>query len=1004
MIAPPSDSGVAPAGSALPLRVTPIVGRTHDLRALLGAVAAGRLVTLVGPGGVGKSRLALAVAAEVRAQGSAPVFWVDLAPVGADALAAHAVADVLGVRETSRPDLVEAIAAALGDRPALLVLDNCEHLAAACAAAAHGLLVRCPRLQLLATSREALGVDGERRWPVPPLSVPPGAGEATAALLAESEAVQLFSERAQAVRPDFRVSDANAAAVRHVCRSLDGLPLGLELAAARLRTHSVVQVAAGIDDALGLLVGGARSAPQRQRTLRATLDWSHALLTHAERAAFRRLAVFAGSFSLDAAQRVVEDGDATGADLLDTVTQLVDKSLVAVEPSDHAARFRMLMTVRQYGLERLEASGERAAAERRLVAWMGAVAERLEPWLTGARQAAALEQLDLELPNLRTALEVARATADADWGLRIGGAVWRYWYLRGLYQEGRTWLDWAVVTGDAAPAPQRARALWGGGMLALVQCDYPGATRRLEASLLLYRDAGDRAGVARLLQTLGSAAREQGRYARAEELHQESLKLFQELGDRWGVASARGYLGFAAWLQGDHGRAERECGAALDVFRDLGEAEGSAWALLSLGVAAQYRGELERARRLLGESRALAERIGFREGVAWAAHELGLVALRQRDPAAETLLREGLAIHRELGDRWRTASVLEDLAQAAVAAEPPRPERAARLLGAAQAVRDEIGTTLAPCERDDHARTEAAIRRSLDTDRFTARVAAGRTGPLDDVLDDVDLDPSRAAAAAEPVPREGAGPPAPALRIRALGAATVELDSRRLVAADWGYAKPRELCFLLLSSPALSKERIGLALWPDLGEAALRNALHTALRQLRRALGAADWVVFRDGGYRWNRSRPGEVDLHVFELELDAAGAADPPSAALPHLLRALAAYGGDFLEGLDAGEWAEPRRQELRRSLERALAAAGGLLAEAGRHDEAAQVYQRAIEHEPLDEGAHRGLMAAWAAAGQTARALGHYRGLTRLLADELGVAPAPETADLAARLQRAD
>jgi len=536
----PTGPGTAPRpsrGGRLPVRLDPVVGRQDDLRRLLEAVVVGRLVTLVGPGGVGKTRLALAAADALRERFGDAVFWVDLAPITAGDLAAHAVADVVGVRETSRPALADAIAAHLSDHPTLLVVDNCEHHVAALAALAHHLLLGCPALHLVATSRQALGVAGEPRWPVPPLSLPAGHGDLTGERLLTWEAAQLFQERARAVHPGFRITDANCEAVWRVCHSLDGLPLAIELAAARLRTHAVSQVAAGLDDALRPLVGGAPTAPPRHQTLRATLDWSHALLSGGERVAFRRLAVFSGSFVLEAAGHAVGLDGPAAPDTLEMLTQLVDKSLVLAEASDQQTRFRMLATVRPHAGQRLEEAEEREPAGAALLDRMVAMAEELEPQLTGSGQAPALARLDAEVTPCARRWRSPAGGGDARAALRRSGWVWRFWNRHGLNREGRAALDWAVVGGEAEPAPGRPRAPWGGGMLARMECDYPAAVRRLEASLRLYREADHRPGMARLLQTPGSVAREQGR-ARAEDLHAESLALFSGLGDAWGVVSA----------------------------------------------------------------------------------------------------------------------------------------------------------------------------------------------------------------------------------------------------------------------------------------------------------------------------------------------------------------------------------------------------------------------------------------------------------------------------------
>ena len=1019
--------------SGIPAPVTALIGRRKECEGVTTALDSSRLVTLMGPGGVGKSRLALAVAAQLQARFGGRAWWVELAPVTRDDMAAQAIADAIGARDASGLNLAESIAARVADHPALIVLDNCEHLTAGCREVADRLLTMCPRLHILATSREPLGAAGESRWPLPPLVDP--------------EAMQFFLDRARAVLPGFEITDDNAELIGQLCRRLDGLPLALELAAAKLRVMAVNQVLAGLDDVFKLLVGGRQGAPVRHQTLRAALDWSYDMLQPAEQAALRRLSVFAGSFSLAAAQAVATLGGAGAgaergggknragagaergggkdradpADVLDLLARLVDRSLLLVEHTPAQARYRMLATVRRYGAQRLTESGEFAAASETMFAWYLDLAERTETGLSGRDQAQAAERLQAEAHNLRAVLQAARDRKDLTGTLRLATALVQFWYLRGHYREARDWLDWALAAPDGAPAEVRAKGLQGSGMLAHLQCEYPAAVRRLEGALALYRELGNRRGVAGILSSLGSVAREQSRYARARELQTEALAEFEALRDRRGMAGARDSLGFAAWLEGDFATTTAECTQALAAFTELGDAEGAAGAELNLGVAAMYQGDHEAAAAALARSRELAEQVGFREGVAWALHERGLLAVRRGEPGAAALLHEALEIHRDLGDRWRVASVLDDLAAAALAGQPPDAARAARLLGAAQHIREVIGTAVAPCERADHAGTQASARAALGEAAFAGLLRAGAAEPLDDVLARYPA-PPRGDASASAVPRTdfSAERTAPAdqrppdqpsvaragtgvLRLRLLGQATVHLADRLLTPADWGYAKPRELLCLFASSPPLAREQIGLALWPELAEGQLRNALHSALRQLRRTLGDGGWIGFTDGRYALDESRPLDCDLHDFEQALAAARAAQPPAAALGHLRRAIAAYGGDFLAGTTAGDWAATRRAGLRRAYERALGAAGRLLVADGRVREAIDVYRRAIAHEPLDEAAHRALMECWAAAGQSARAMRHYEELRALLRTEVGGAPAAQTTALYARLRDA-
>jgi len=1111
----------------LPVRLTPLVGRESELNDIVHAVARARLLTLTGPGGTGKTRLALAAARSARESFPAGVYWVELAQIEDPGIVAATVASRLGVPDTPGQDATDAVAEYLADHQVLVVLDNCEHLAGATAVLTENLLSACPALTVMATSRETLGVEGELNWQVPPLSLPATGLALTASALASSDAVKLFEQRAQLVRPSFRVTDENATQVASICQRLDGLPLAIELAAPLMRVMSSAQLAERLDDIFALLVGGARSAPRRHQALRATLDWSHDMLDADERAAFRRLSAFAGGFTLEAAERVAAGGDIKPASMLELLTRLADKSLLRVEHSRGDSRYHLLVTIRDYARDRLAEAGESDLVRRAHLSYFTDLAEtaavRIESVESGGNGLELeLDRLDAELPNLRKAFEAAQESGDPAAALRIAGPLDRYAYLRGRYAEIRQWMDAAVTSCPDAPAGLRAKALLGSGRLALLQCDYAPAVRRLEAALRLYRELEDPRGIAGALQVLGSVAREQGRYARAVELHDESLAVAEAAGDRWAVASAHGYLAFVSWLQRDFDRAATEASTALARFRDLNDVEGVAWSLISLGTVARYQGEVERAAALLAESSALAEGIGFREGIAWCCEQLGLLAAVDGDPAAITLLRRSLELHGELRDRWRMSSVLEDLAAIALALGQAR--SAARLLGAAEGIREAIGTVIAPCERPQHLQTTAAVRAALGEEAFAAARQEGMAATMDELTADLPSAEDAALAPAGPAPAQGeqiredqirselvrqppgagpegagatqlegagatqvqgtgvtqlegagatqvqgtgvtqlegagatqAGPegaraqlegagaaqlgapgaaqaepgpggepqarpkPAPRpraaqpatrggaaasgpLRVRTLGGAVVEFGEAALTAAHWGYAKPRELMFLLVSSPPMTKDQIAAALWPDLSRQQLGNALHTALRELRRALGDPGWVVYADGHYRFDRSRPHECDVTLFEDALLAARRARPPEAALPELQRAIGVYGGDFLDGMSAGEWALVRRDELRRAFESALLAAGRLQTAAGRHQAAATLFRRAVAHEPLNETAHRELMNCWSRLGETARAVRHYEELTALLREQVGVPPAPETTALYRRLTAA-
>jgi predicted ATPase/two-component SAPR family response regulator len=966
----------------LPVRLSPLVGRTSELRDIMRTIEASRLLTLTGPGGTGKTRLALATAAEVAA-GDRATCWVELAAIDDPGIVARTVAARLGVPDTPGQDATTAMTTHIAGEVLMLVLDNCEHLAGAAASLSEDLLAVCPNLTILATSREPLGVDGERTWPVPPL--------------ASTDAMRLFEQRARLVRPEFRVTADNAEEIQFICQRLDGLPLAIELAAARMRILSAAELAGRLDDIFTVLTGGARSAPRRHQALRATLDWSHDLLCDDERAGFRRLSVFSGGFTLDAAEHVIADGsEITSTGVMDLLTRLADKSLLRAEHTCDVSRYYLLATIRDYAATKLAGTADEAPTRRAHLLYYTQFAER-----AAAHMDTELDQVDAELHNLRTAVEYALKSGDCVPALTISSSLGRYASLRGQYHEIRQWLDAAVTSCPDAPAALRARALLGGGRLALLQCDYAPAVRRGEAALRLCREEGDARGTASALQLLGSVAREQGRYARAAQLYAESLADAEVAGDRRAAASVHNSLAFISWLQGDFDSALMSATTSLEMFRALSDIEGIASALTHLGVIARFKSDNERAVALLTEARSLSDGIGFREGIAWAQEQLGLIAAQHGDPGAVGLLRSSLETHTELRDRWRMSSLLEDLAAVALAQQNAR--RAARLLGAAEAIRDAIGSVIAPVERPQHGATVSGAKATLGVDGFEAARQWGLLATAEDLRADLPRAGARIADSSMALPVLAAPAPVPAhrdntgtLRIRALGGAVVEIGDTALTAADWGYAKPRELLFLLATSPAMTRDQIGAALWPDLSGRQLSNALHTALRELRRALGDAGWVRYADGRYRFDRTREHECDVTTFEDAVAAARAARPATAGLPDLQRAIAAYGGDFLDGMPAGEWALVRRDELRRAFESALLASGRMLSAAGRYQAAATAFRRAVAHEPLNESAHRELMACWAQLGETARAVRHYEELAKRLHDQLGVPPAAETTAL--------
>ncbi len=696
----------------LPAPLTPFIGREREVADVIQLVDDHRLVTLTGAPGVGKTRLALRAADELRGRFGDGVWLVELAALAEPSLVASAVARGLGLRDAASRSPVEALAEYIDQRQLLLVLDNCEHLLEACAALVYTLLRACPRLRVLATSREPLGLIGGVAWQVPSLTLPaiasgvvePGsAGEKSPATapgtaLLGSEAGRLFVERAGAARPGFTLTDREAAAVGEVCRRLDGIPLAIELAAARVRVLSVEEIAARLNHRFALLVGGSRAARPRQRTLRALVDWSHDLLSEPERVLFRRLAVFAGGWTLEAAEAIcARDESGETVSTLDLLTGLVDRSLVVAEELGGEIRYRLLETLREYALERLQESGEELTLRRRHLEWVLALAERAAAEQYGPDQVSWLDRLELDHDNLRAALRWSAEAGDVEMGFRLGAALWHFWAARGHANEGRGRLAALVDTWrERPPSSLLAAVLTGAGTLALEVGDHPEARSLLTRGLDVARAANDRVGTARALDSLGRVAHRVGDYAAARALSAESLTAYRALGDTAGIANALHILAFVAYVTGDEAEAEALGQENLALRRELGDRRGIARAVHNLALNAVYhRGDLATARRHYEESLLIFRELGHRAGVAMALDNLRDVLVLERDYHAATVCqKECLDIASEVGDLLRIALAVDGGAM--MAAERGHPARAVRLAAAAEQLRKRLDLALEP--------------------------------------------------------------------------------------------------------------------------------------------------------------------------------------------------------------------------------------------------------------------------------------------------------------------
>jgi predicted ATPase/DNA-binding NarL/FixJ family response regulator len=747
----------------LPVPLTAFIGREHELATVRRLLTTTRLLTLTGAPGVGKTRLALEVAGGLLVAFTDGVWLVELASLADPDLVPQAVATVFRVREQVARPVLETLKDALRTQRALLVLDNCEHLVDACAELVDGLLRACHDLAVLATSREPLGIAGEMAWRVPSLDLPDlddvdAVREDGSPVFGSSAAVRLFVERACAARPDFTLTAVQAPAVARICRRLDGIPLALELAAARVMALSVEQVADRLDDRFRLLTGGNRTALPRQRTLRATVDWSYDLLSEQERAMLSRLATFAGGWTLEAAEVVCAGDGLEPFEVLDLLQRLVGRSLVVAEICpDGTNRYRMLEMLQQYALERLVERGEEEDARRRHAACFLALAERAESELRGPREGEWSARLEGENENLRAALRWAIDRREAEHALRLGSALWRFWTQRGHLAEGLDWLEQVLafdVERDGASADvlrARGGALNGAGNVALARGEHARAARFHEEALALRRRIGDTGGAAISLHNLGLVARFLGDPALAHARFSESLDLFRSLGDTRNAALSLLNLGRLSHDEGDHDRATPLYREGLALFQTVGSAHGVATALNRLGDLARDRGELATAERLHGEALSLRRGRGDPWVLGLSLTGLARVAAARgdHDQTIALAIQSLRALH-QAGASRDTAVALVALAGAACATG--RARLGARLLAAVARAYPE-GSAIG----DEQASFDAAVaatRAALGDGAFEATWIEGQLLMFDQAVDAALAlaEPEQAAAESDGAP------------------------------------------------------------------------------------------------------------------------------------------------------------------------------------------------------------------------------------------------------------
>jgi predicted ATPase/DNA-binding SARP family transcriptional activator len=896
------------------------------------------------------------------------VFFVDLAPLRSPVSVLPAMVKPLGGRIRRNESVLDGVAARLRSRRALLVLDTFERVMAAASQVAD-LLAACPRIKILVTSQTRLRLRWEHQWPVAPLILP-GGGPIDPPALMENPAVALFVARAIAAQPGFALTADNAGTVAAICAGVDGLPLAIELAAAHLRLLTPQEILRRLRSRLDLLAAGALDHPARHRSLRAAIDACYDLLPDEERRVLRRLSVFVGGFTIEAAEAVSVDGPEPAAATVHALGALVDRGLLLRQPGQPGddQRHAMLDTIREYASGQLAASGEARSARARCTAYFISLAERAESEVRGYTQQTWLDRLEAEHDNFREVLRWLLDSGEAEAGLRIAAALSRFWERRGHAAEGRTWLEAILATGETAPPGVRAKAMNSAGNLARVQGDYAGARAHYERSLALARALQDTPRIAAVLNNLGAVAKEQGDYDLAREFYEQSLVLKRGLPSRWSLALTLSNLGVVQTARGDPAAGRASLGESLELFREIQDAWGTALATNNLGTAARVQGDFARATELHANS---------------------------------------LALRRGVRDRWGIAECLEGLAR--VAGARGFDERCVHLLAAASRIRDILSFPLPPDEAAQRDVELAVLRANAGDAAFDAWWASGRAMSADEACEYA-IHPLSAGTG--PVARPTGVPPAPRdVHIRLLGRFEVVVNGQVVPEDAWG--RPQAVAILqyllLHRSRAVPVDELVDTFWP--GAASVnQTSLYTLLSRIRRGLtrlGLDPLTLQKDRtGYRL--ALPAHVVLDVDVFEHTARSAEPARNGGGPDDIQALAdalqLFKGDLLADAPYADWCARRRESLRRLWMNATLRVARDREAHGRIDDAVAHYTAVIDYDPLCEAAHCGLMRCFARAGRRDQALRQYRLCAQALADDLDVQPSDDTQALHEAIRRGD
>jgi len=966
------------------VQLTAFVGRDRALSDLDQLLARSRLLTLTGPGGIGKTRLALEAVGRQVAANQASVAWVELAPHADPETLAMYVCLALGVTVAGGGSPEQALVASLREADALLVLDNCEHLVHACGELVHLLLTSCPQLRMLCTSREALGVAGERAWLVPALSLPGDDAMPDEAL--NSESARLFVDRARDLLPAFSLTADNAAGVARVCRRLDGLPLAIELAAARINVLTPTQIAERLDDRFGLLRSSARSSLSRHRTLHAAVEWSYLLLAGKERLLLDRLSVFAGGFTLDAAEQVCAGGAIAESEVLDTLATLVTRSLVAMQEEEGRARYRLLETIRDFALKHHQQRADADNTFRRHAEYMLAFLRRHEPAVLLGR-IAETQRLDVEHENILVALAwSAQSRQGATIGLPICWSTMWYWFHRQRWRDGFRQFETALATADNPDPENRAAALHALGIFGLMSAD-PACRNRMVEAEHIWRSTGNKRwlGFTLLCRTVEASLRRDP--AEARRLVDETMAIARDVGDVWQIA--------------------------LTIAH-------------ALAPVLAWEGQWDELQGRLIESENGYREVGYEIGISYVLDARAFVAAQLGDNRqAARLACESLRVMPHFENRWLAGRTLKTLG--AVAFAIGQFDRATRLFGAAEAIHRGIGANPLTEERRDINAVPGKLRESMAPDDFDMawRIGAGLSfeDAVTYALEMEELFPTDRGSAAPvvhaPQPDGSAFGPGGlprlqtgVLEVSALGPLQVRRAGQLLGPEALRHARPRELLLYLLTHTAgRTREQIGLDFWPDASPSQVKNNFHVTLHHLRKAIGR-DFIRYDRGLYLIDHRKEILFDADIFEARVgDALASLRRPgtssgarAAAVNLLTETIELYRGPFMASEPAGDWHIPVREHLYRLYTEGVEALALHHESSGQNSRAADLLLRILSTDSTREDCARRLMLALAKDGRRSDALRVFERLEKELSLELGVSPERESRQLAESIRRGD